>query len=69
MSACLSIASYRDPAASILRLDIGADTGFGAYLLLVAGLAVLPYIALTHVDPVRVVRYRSSIERRNLLNR
>ena len=69
MSECLSTVAYRDPAASILRLNTGADTGFGAHLLLVAGLAVLPYIALTHVDPVRVVRYRSSIERRNLLNR
>ena len=69
MSAFLSTAECRDPAASILRLGTGADIGSGAHLLLVAGLAALPYIALIHVDPVRVVRYRSSIERRNLLNR
>lgn len=31
MSACLSTAAYRDPAASILRLDTGADAGFGAH--------------------------------------
>lgn len=69
MSACLSTAAYRNPAASILRLDTRADTGFGAYLLPVAGLAALPYVALAHADPVRVVRYCSSIKRRNLLNR
>lgn len=69
MSACLSTAAYCDPAMSILRLDTGADTGFGAHLLLFAGLVALPYVTLVHAAPARVVRYRSSIKRRNLLNR
>lgn len=69
MSACLSTAAYRDPAASILRLDTGADTGFGSHFLLVAGLAALPYDTLVHAVPACVVRYPSSIKRRNLLNR
>lgn len=69
MSAFLSAAAYCDQAASILRLDTGTDTGFGVHFLLVAGLAALPYITLVHAVPAHVVRYRSSIKRRNLLNR
>lgn len=42
--------------------------GFGVHLLLVAGLTVLSYVALAHADPARVVRYRSSIKRRDLSN-
>lgn len=69
MSACLSTATYRDPAASILRLDTGSDAGFGAHFLLVVGLAALPYVTIVHAVPARIVRYRSSNNRRNLLNR
>lgn len=68
MSAFLSTAECRDSAASILRLGTGADIGSGAHLLLVAGLAALPYVALAHADPARVVRFRSSIKRRDLSN-
>lgn len=68
MSAFLSTAECLYSAASILRLGTGADTGFCAHLLLVAGLAALPYVALAHADPARVVRYRSSIKRRDLSN-
>lgn len=42
--------------------------GFGVHLLLVAGLTVLSNVALAHADPARVVRYRSSIKRRDLSN-
>lgn len=42
--------------------------GFGVHLLLVAGLTVLSYVAFAHADSARVVRYRSSIKRRDLSN-
>lgn len=68
MSDCLSTVAYRDPAASILRLNTGADTGFGAHLLLVAGLTARSYVALAHVDSACVVRNCSSINRHDLSN-
>ena len=56
------------PRFCCVDIATGADTGFGAHLLLAAGLAALPYVALAHADPAHVVRCRSSIKRRDLSN-
>lgn len=43
------------------RLGTGADTGFGALLLLAVRPVALPHVSLSHVDPDRVCAILSMV--------